>query len=124
MRTTRWLILTLAILVACNDEPATAASNSNCRTIDPLASSQAFAAASSCVGSASGSASTLYRGTFRNNRFSTDCTPAFARKHDFYVDDSAPDTTLQRVFREGYPDQAVTISVVETSGRLRIDTEG
>lgn len=92
---------------------------------DIFASRAAFDAATSRVGSAQGTGfSGTYAVTFRNVRFSSDCTVAFVREQDFYVDTGAPDGEIQRILAQGYPDFPVTTVITQTGGRIVLDADG
>jgi hypothetical protein len=90
-----------------------------------FATKDAFEQALNKTGSAQGSDfSGSYTVVFHGGRFSSDCTPEFARRNDFYVDDSASDQEPNQRFSETAPDYQVNVSIVQDGGRLTLNADG
>jgi len=96
----------------------------SCVQDNVFASEAVIDSARACVGSATGTAATgRYVVVFRNPRFSTDCTPAFASRNNFYVDGDAPEDVIRTVLEKGYRDQGGVIRVAQTEGRIVVGSE-
>jgi sugar lactone lactonase YvrE len=92
---------------------------------DLFKSKEAFEATINRVGTAKDTAfSGAYSVIFKDIRFTKDCKVDFVRRHDFFVNTGAPDSALQRVLDQGYPDFPATIRLTQNSGRIVLDSDG
>ena len=94
---------------------------------DLFKSREEFETALNRTGTAKGTAfSGTYSVLFKTLRFSKECRVDFVRNNDFFVDTGAPDTTLQRVLNEGYPDAdgPATVQITQNNGRIVLNSDG